>query len=110
MPRYFPYLVARGHGELAIAWFSGRGETLYAHVARLHVSRRDALPRLIESQPLRTDSWGGGRSVNDPQYRDTAGEYLGLTFLRDGGLALVSPIQNRRAQRFGFSFWKIEER
>jgi len=105
--RYFPYLVARGKGELAVAWFSGRGETLEAHVARIDVARGNTAPRLIESTPLRPDSWGGGRAANDPPYRDTAGEYLGLTFLRDGGLALVSPIQNRPAQRFGFSFWKI---
>ena len=96
--------------ELAIAWFSGRGETLQAHVARIDVGRGHAAPRLVESQPLRPDSWGGGRSVNDPAYRDTAGEYLGLTFLSTGGLALVSPIQNRRGQRFGFSVWKIDER
>lgn len=80
--RYFPYVVARGPGELAIAWFSGRGETLHAHVARIDVARGRAAPRLVESQPLRPDSWGGGRSVNDPAYRDTAGEYLGLTFLK----------------------------
>ena len=106
--RYFPYLVARGRGELAVAWFSGRGETLKAHVARVDVNRGDAPPRLIEAPALRPDSWGGGRSVDDPPYRDTAGEYLGLTFLSDGRLALVSPIQNRSAQRFGFSFWKID--
>ena len=38
------------------------------------------------------------------------GGALGLTFLSDGGLALVSPIQNERAQRFGFSFWRISAR
>jgi hypothetical protein len=108
--RYFPFLVARERGELAVAWFSGHGETLEAHVARIDVARGNAAPRLIESPPMRPDSWGGGRAADDPQYRDTAGEYLGLTFLSDGGLALVSPIQNRRAQRFGFSFWKIDER
>lgn len=66
---YFPYLIARGHGELAGTWFSGVGEV-----------------------------------------RDTGGEYLAVTFLRTGGLAMVSPIQNQRAQQFGFSWWRIEVR
>ncbi len=47
---------------------------------------------------------------NDIPIPDTAGEYLALTFLRKGGLAVVSPIQNMREKRYGFSLWKLEER
>lgn len=108
--RYFPYLVARGRGELAATWFSGRNETLQAHVVRMDVGRGDAAPRLIESRPFRPDTWEQGRSCEDPPFRDTAGEYLALAFLSDGSLAVVSPIQNSRAQRFGFSFWRIDAR
>jgi hypothetical protein len=41
---------------------------------------------------------------------DTAGEYLAVSFLRAGGLVVVSPIQNGREWRFGFSLWRVEER
>jgi len=107
---YFPYLVARGLGELAATWFSGRGETLQAHVGRIEVSDGDAPPRMITSPPFRPDSWRSGARPEDPPTRDTASEYLAVTFLSEGGLAVVSPIQNGRAQRFGFSWWRIEAR
>ncbi len=105
---YYPYLVARGPGELAATWFSGRSEVLQAHVARVDVSGGDAPPRIIESPPFRPDSWRAGVRPQDPPIRDTAGEYLAVTFLRTGGLAVVSPIQNKREQRFGFSFRRIK--
>jgi hypothetical protein len=105
---YFPYLVARGPGELAATWFSG--ETLQAHVGLIEVSDGDAPPRMITSPPFRPDSWRSGARPEDPPTRDTAGEYLAVTFLSEGGLAVVSPIQNGRAQRFGFSWWRIEAR
>jgi len=35
--------------------------------------------------------------------------YLALTYLRKGGLAVVSPVQNISEKRFGFSLWKVEE-
>ncbi|HEX4266890.1 MAG TPA: hypothetical protein VHY36_03315 [Steroidobacteraceae bacterium] len=42
--------------------------------------------------------------------RDTAGEYLSVLFLRNGDLAVVSPIQNPETKRSGFSFWRFRER
>lgn len=109
---YFPYLIARGSGELAATWFSGLSSDLQAHVALLYVGAEpgDAAPRVIRSEPLLPDSWGLPERGNDPEVRDPAGEYLTVTFLRDGGLAVVSTIQDTRANRFGFSWWKIEAR
>ena len=108
---YFPYLVARGRGELAATWFSGWMGTFKAHVARIDVGEGEAPPRMVESTPFRPDSWQRPISQwpNDPPPPDTAGEYLALTFLRKGGLAVVSPIQNWSENRFGFSLWKVEE-
>jgi hypothetical protein len=37
-------------------------------------------------------------------------QYVAVTFLNAGGPAVVSPIQNERAKRFGFSWWKIAAR
>jgi ketosteroid isomerase-like protein len=109
---YYPYLVARGRGELAATWFAGWTGTWHARVARIDVGEGEAPPRMVESTPFRPDSWQrpNPQWPNDPPPPDTAGEYLALTFLRKGGLAVVSPIQNMNEKRLGFSLWKVEER
>ena len=109
-PAYFPYLVARGPGELAATWFSGQAGTLRAHVARIDLGEGDAPPRMVESQPFEPDTWWSGRSPDDPPTRGTGGEYLASLFVHEGGLVVVSTIQNQRDNRFGFSLWKVEER
>jgi len=108
---YYPYLVARGRGELAATWFAGWTGTWHARVARIDVGEGEAPPRMVESTPFRPDSWQrpNPQWPNDPPPPDTAGEYLALTFLRKGGLAVVSPVQNIDEKRLGFSFWKVEE-
>lgn len=65
---------------------------------------------MIEVPPFRPDSWRGDTRPQDPPVRETAGEYLPILFLRNGGLAVVSPIKNVHEKRFGFSFWGVEER
>ena len=107
---YFPYLVARGRGELAATWFSGRGETLHAHVARFDVRNGATPPKIIESPPIRPESWRSSARPEDPPIREPGGEYMAVTFLRAGGLAVVSDIQNAREQHFGFSWSRLEER
>jgi len=108
---YYPYLVAQGKGELAATWFSGWTGTWQAHVARIDVGEGGAPPKMVESRPFKPDSWQQSRYwPDDPPIRDPAGEYLALLFPRKGGLAVVSPIQNFREKRFGFSLWKLEER
>lgn len=106
---FFPYLVARGPGELAATWFSGRIGEFEAHAALVLVPKgdREEEPRLLASEPFLPDSWvlrEGSR------VRDTAGEYLPVTFLADGDLAVASTIQDAEAERFGFSWWRIEIR
>ncbi|MGH9347784.1 MAG: sialidase family protein [Vicinamibacterales bacterium] len=103
---YFPYLIARGQGELWATWFSGRGETLKAHVARFNVSDKKP-PQMITGPPFQPDSWRSNPNAPDSPIRDTAGEYLATTFLRGGGIAVVSPIQDARKQRFGFSWRRV---
>jgi len=108
---YYPYLVARGRGELAATWFSGWTGTWCAHVARIDVGEGEAAPRFVEAPPFSPNSRRTNPSwPDDPLIRDTAGEYLALCFLRNGGLAVVSPIKNKRENRYGFSLWKVEER
>jgi len=106
---YYPYLVARGAGELAATWFSGWMGTWQAHVARIDVGEGDAPPRMVESPPFKPDSWQWLLPPEFPPVQDAAGEYLPGCFLRDGSLVVVSPVQNKREKRFGFSLWKVEE-
>ena len=108
---YYPYLVARGRGELAATWFASWTGTWHARVARVDVGDGETPPRMVESEPFRPDSWErpNPQWPNDPLLPDPAGEYLALTLLHQGGLAVVSPVQNIREKRFGFSFWRLEE-
>jgi hypothetical protein len=108
-PAFYPYLVARGPGELAATWFSALQEVLQAHAARIDVAEGPAPPQVVESQPFKPDCWQESRSPDDLPVRYAGGEYLAVCFLRNGGLAVVSPIQNWHEKRFGFSFWKAEE-
>ena len=107
---YFPYLAARGSGELAATWFSGLMTTLHAHVARIYTGEGTAAPRVIQAPAFQPDSWERRpvQGANPP--RDPGGEYVPVAFLKDGSLAVVTPIQNPRAGRFGFSWWKVEAR
>ncbi|HJR58306.1 MAG TPA: sialidase family protein [Vicinamibacterales bacterium] len=106
--RYYPYLVARGKGELAASWFTGQGDRIQAHVARIDVADSDGPPRIVEASPFPPDSWRFREKPGAPRNRDTAGEYLPLAFLRDGRLAIVSTIQDDQRGRLGFS-WRTGE-
>jgi hypothetical protein len=101
-PAYFPYLVARGNGELACTWFSGQRATLQAHAGMIFVDN-DKPPRFAESTPFQVDAFRW--KSNDA---DTGGEYLGITFLRKGGFAVVGPIQNTKEKRWGFTWMRFE--
>ena len=57
-----------------------------------------------ESVPLQPNSWTRG----DSPTRDPGGEYVPVAFLTDGGLAVVTPIQDERGYRWGFSWWRID--
>ena len=101
---FFPYVIARGKGELAATWFTANmpGYTsLRAHVARLQVGDGSAPPNVLTS-PFEIDAM----TANAPT---TAGEYVPPIFLRNGRLAVVTPIQNRPAKRLGFSSWTVAD-
>jgi hypothetical protein len=104
--RYFPYLVARGKGELAATWFSGRKADIKVHVARIDASGNR--PRLTMAPAITPDSWQFGQKPGEVRSRDTAGEYAPVAFLGDGRLAIVTTIQDDQQKRLGFSFWTSE--
>lgn len=96
-PVYYPYLVARGDGELAATWFSGVGPNWKAHVARITSGR------MVETMFV-PEIWGLSSRRENPQMRSAGGEYLPIALLRDGSVAVVSPMQNEHESRFGFAF------
>jgi len=101
---FFPYLVARGTGELAATWFAARMPgygSLRAQAARFQVNE-DGKPRNVRIASLEIDV---AREAGPP----TGGEYFPVIFLRNGGLAVVTTIQDRPAKRLGFSYWAIAD-
>jgi hypothetical protein len=107
---YFPYLLARGTGELAATWFSGVGDSLRAHLALIEVGAgSDAAPRVTRAAPFSFPAFR--RAEEDSTFRrDTSGEYIPIVFLRDGRLAVVTTIQDPANDRLGFTFrpYRIE--
>jgi hypothetical protein len=101
---FFPYLIARRDGELAATWFSGVNESLRAHLAEIRIpGGSGAPPRVTHADPFEIQAY----SQADPDSSavpEPAGEYIPVIFLRDGRLAVVSPIQDPVNERWGFTF------
>ena len=102
-PLYYPYLAARGHGELAATWFSGFGENLLGHVALIDTRGRSQ-PLVRIADPLQLDCW---YLQGESQLPDSGGEYFPVVFLSGGTLCIVTPIQNYLENRFGFSWFTV---
>ncbi|MEM7706901.1 MAG: sialidase family protein [Pseudomonadota bacterium] len=99
---FYPYLIATADRELAATWFSaadGRG----LRVAK--VSLKEGEPQVSSSELLRFESWA---ETEDGRQRDSNGEYAPIVRLADGDLAVVTPLQDARLERLGFSFWRLE--
>ncbi len=100
---YYPYLVARGPGELAASWMTGQGPALHANLALIRVGADSAAPAVAMAPPFQFESFMlpgfGADGVREP-----AGEYLPMVFLPDGSLGVVTPIQNSGAKRMGFTW------
>jgi hypothetical protein len=105
-PAFFPYLVARGPGELAATWFTASSremKDLHWYAARIDGER------VLVSAAQTMDS-GRPREPGGPLFNDPAGEYLPIAFLRDGTLGVVTPVQNVPAERKGFTWWRFAAR
>ncbi|MBK6487164.1 MAG: exo-alpha-sialidase [Gemmatimonadetes bacterium] len=106
---YFPYLIARGDGQLAATWFTGMGDSLTASVAWIE-SAGDSAPRVARASVFRPEAFEGGFPPDTATVRSAAGEYLGMSFLQDGSLGVAVPIQHPAAKRLGFGFRRYEVR
>jgi hypothetical protein len=71
--------------------------SLRVHVTKFHVSD-DGNPQNVRTVAFTIDV------VSTQKEPPTAGEYIPLSFLRNGRLAAATPIQKSRAKRVGFSY------
>jgi hypothetical protein len=101
---FFPYMIARGHADVAASWFSGTGDSLRGNVARITIAGDTGSPQVALGAPFQVEAFGM-TAPDEPSHRDTGGEYLALVFLQNGDLGLITPIQNWRERRAGFA-WK----
>jgi hypothetical protein len=102
---YFPYLAARGRGELAATWVTTARDTVRWQVARVRAGGPGAQPIVALSERFSLESW-----VGDPPSPDAGGEYLATAVLRDGSVAVVTPVQHESARRLGFTWWRFTSR
>ena len=77
----------------------------------MHESPRKPQKQLVNTasvvrgtDPFPIDSWAEFDGSRTP---DPAGEYVPVIFLANGGLAVVTPIQDPGSDRFGFSYWRV---
>jgi BNR/Asp-box repeat. len=103
---YYPYLIARGDGELAATWFSNADDPLRWNAARIYVRDSGEEPRVSLSAPLVMDAWFPDRSKGQ-LHRDTGGEYLAPIFLQSGDIAVATVIQSPSRQ--GFEWWRLSD-
>lgn len=103
---YFPFLIARGTGELAATWFSGSGDAMAVQTAFIQVAESgDLEPLVLRSPAFQPDTW---LETEEERTRDPGGEYVPVVFLSEGGLGVVTPVQDLQNDRFGFSWWRVE--
>ncbi len=103
VPVYFPYLIARGNGDLAATWYSGLDEAVRVNVAHISYSEGSRRPLITQTVPFAIPSFVRNDSL-PATHRDTAGEYVPIMFLAENRLAVVTTIQDRTSQRYGFTF------
>jgi len=120
-PCFFPYLVARGDGELAATWHSSnsiavggtfsKGFFLRWQAAAITMGHGTAAPRVVKSPAMKLETFNWGDATHPSGVNlQPAGEYLPVTFLRGGGIGVVTPIQDPRARRVGFTYWRLDVR
>ncbi len=102
---FYPYLVSGPGGRLAASWFSSPND-LHVTVALIQFAQPTgaAAPTVISSDPIRPSSW---TEQDGSMTGDTAGEYAPVAFLADGALGLVTPLQDPRDGRMGFTWWRL---
>lgn len=94
---YFPYLIARGSGELAATWLTGRENSLMVNVALIQTpSSDDGEPLVVRATPFQQEVWS---ELEGAVIRSASGEYVPVIFLRDADLGVITTIRDIRGDR-----------
>jgi hypothetical protein len=59
---------------------------------------------LLELETFDPDS----TRVSGLRRASSAGEYVGVTFLHDGSIGVITPIQIPFSRRLGFTYWRFK--
>lgn len=102
---FFPYLAAKGD-EVAATWMTGDEKKMSFYVARVTMGEVEAA-QVITSAPLELDVWQKSDKPGSQPEADGGGEYDAVMFLRNGDLAVVTPVQDGEKKRFGFSYFEF---
>jgi hypothetical protein len=113
---YFPFLIARGTGELAATWFIGKGDELAVNVALIRTPPTEGgEPAVVRAGLIQPDTLMEAEGTTT---RDTAGEYVPIAFLGESTLGVVTALRNMKAvqetryvkngDRQGFTWRKFE--
>lgn len=103
---YFPYMVASGRGELAVAWHVGGGMDLLVGAAYVRVDLEQGTVVDVHQVELPYDALGPWAD-DGSESRWPLGEYKPVAFLTDGDLGVVTPILNVFDGRSGFRWHRI---
>jgi len=96
---YFPYLIARGSGELAATWLTGRKDSLMVNVALIQApSSDDGEPLIARATPFQQEVLS---ELEGEVIRSASGEYVPVIFLDDAELGVVTTIRDIRGDREG---------
>ena len=106
---YYPNLIARGDGELAATWYFGAGTGVKWKAALIRVAKGHIASAIV-SDPVSADAWVPSTQETFPRIRTSAGEYTGLAWGPNGSISAATPIQDADGHRFGFAYYRFEER
>ena len=106
---YYPYLIARGDGELAATWYLGAGVSVKWMAALIRVAGGH-IASFSASDPVSADAWIPSAQERFPRIRTSAGEYTGLAWGPNGSISVAAPIQDADGHRFGFAYYRFEQR
>ncbi|MFK8042379.1 sialidase family protein [Congregibacter sp.] len=101
---FYPFLTSNGENKLAATWFVKDAQGVSARLAQLNYSPHTAAVEAHEAAPFVPDAWEETVAYKS---LSPAGEYIPVSFLANGDLAVVSPVQNVHDQRWGFTFWRF---